>query len=55
MKFGASISREKGVIPNMPFAATIGRKLRSFRIAKEILTAPASEPLIRDSWLRIYR
>ena len=51
MKFGSFIAKDKGVFPNMPFAATIGRKLRSLRIAKEIIDARAAEPLIRDSWL----
>jgi hypothetical protein len=51
MKFGGFISKDKGVFPNMPFAATIGRKLRSLRMAKEIMNAQAGEPLIRDSWL----
>ena len=51
MKFGSSIARAKGVFPNMPFAATIGRKFRSLRMAKEIISARAGEPLIRDSWL----
>jgi hypothetical protein len=51
MKFGGFISKDKGVFPNMPFAATIGRKLRSLRMVKEIMNAQAGEPLIRDSWL----
>ena len=50
MKFGAFISKDKGLLPN-PFLATIGRKLRSLRVADEVMNAAASEPLIRDSWL----
>lgn len=51
MQFGSFIARNRQVIPADPFAATIGRKLRTLRIEKEIMQAPAAEPLIRDSWL----
>jgi hypothetical protein len=50
MKFGAFIAKDRGLIPN-PFAATIGRKLRTFVACHEIMNARSEEPLVRDNWL----